>query len=159
MAVRGTATAQLKRLRALWRVRLAGVAVVTNPRLRTTLARYRPVDARLELSPTAARSRDLQRVLVHELAHAAAVERHGVRIRPHGKEWRALVEAARRAGLAPEASDGAGPSRRTPATARYAHTCPVCHFSRTAKRRVTTWRCPECRANGLTGLLDIEKRR
>jgi predicted SprT family Zn-dependent metalloprotease len=160
MAISGTARRRLEaRLRVLWRVRLAGITVVANPRLRTTPARFRPATARLEISPSAV-TRDLRRVLVHELAHAAAVEPHGRRVRPHGKEWRALVEAAERAGLVPKARpNGAAPSPRKPSGARYAHTCPVCHFSRTAKRKVTTWRCPECRANDLPGVLTIERRR
>jgi predicted SprT family Zn-dependent metalloprotease len=33
-------------------------------------------------------------VLCHELAHLAARERHGDRIRPHGPEWKALMRAA-----------------------------------------------------------------
>lgn len=144
-------------LRRLWRVRLAGIVIVPNPRLRATQARYRPGTGRLEVSRAAARSRDFQRILVHELAHAAAVELHGRRVRPHGKEWKALVEAAERAGLT---SPGRGQTRRpaTPTTARYTHTCPVCQFSKIAKRRVTTWRCPDCLANGLPGLLAIERR-
>jgi predicted SprT family Zn-dependent metalloprotease len=136
---------------------LAGVAVVANPRLRTTLARYRPASALIEIAP-AARHRDLQRVLVHELAHAAAVELHGRRVRPHGKEWRALVEAAERTGLVPKARRaGTGPRPGKPSTARYAHSCPVCHFSRIAKRKVTAWRCPDCRAAGLPGELAIDE--
>ena len=146
-----------RQLRTLWRVRLAGIAIVPNARLRTTLARYRPATARLELSNTAARSRDLPRILVHELAHAAAVELHGRRVRPHGKEWKALVEAAERAGLT---TPGRGTRRKPaqPTAARYTHTCPVCQFSKTAKRRVTTWRCPDCLANGLPGIFAIERR-
>jgi predicted SprT family Zn-dependent metalloprotease len=138
---------------------LEGISVVRNPRLRTTLARYLPATGRLELSP-AARAGDLRRVLVHELAHAAAVELYGRRVRPHGEEWAALVEKAERAGLATR-GPGRGRSRLPgqPSTARYSHTCPVCHFSRTAKRKVATWRCPECRANGLPGVLAIERRR
>ena len=144
-------------LRRVWRVRLAGITLVTNPRLRTTLARYRPGTGRLEISRAASRSRHLQRILVHELAHAAAVELHGRRVRPHGKEWKALVEAAERAGLT---DPGRAATRKPtkPTIARFTHTCPVCQFARTAKRRVTTWRCPDCRAAGLPGILAIEKR-
>lgn len=156
-----------KRLGEVWGVRLAGVTVVHNPRLRTTVARYLPRDKRLEVSTAAAKARHPERVLVHELAHAAAVELYGCRVRPHGKEWEALVEAAERAGLATRTrqravatkpTNPAHPTKPTkPTTARYTHTCPVCQFRSIAKRRVTTWRCPDCYAAGLPGDLAIEK--
>lgn len=38
----------------------------------------------------------------------------------------------------------------------YTHTCPVCHFSRTARRAMPSWRCPECTAAGLDGELRIQ---
>lgn len=156
---RGRAARLTDRLGELWGVGLAGVAIVRNPRLRTTQARYLPATKRLEVSTAAARARHPERVLVHELAHAAAVELYGRRVKPHGKEWAALVAVAEQAGFST-----AMPSRaplkgaRKPTTARYAHTCAVCHFRRLAKRRVTTWRCPDCRANGLDGALTIEKK-
>src|SRR3954469_25454067 len=102
MAVRSAARPSpglQRRLRRLWRVRLAGITIIANPRLRTTLARYRPATARLEVSRAAARSRDLQCILVHELAHAAAVELYGRKVKPHGEEWKALIQTAQRAGF------------------------------------------------------------
>ena len=148
----------VERLGKLWGVRLAGLTFVLNPRLKTTVARYVPGEMQLEISFTAARARHPERVIVHELAHAAAVELYGRRVRPHGKEWAALVEAAERAGLtARTRGRGHIKASRRPVTTRYAHTCPVCQFRRIAKRRVTTWRCPDCRAAGLPGDLAIEK--
>jgi ribosomal protein L37AE/L43A len=38
----------------------------------------------------------------------------------------------------------------------YTHTCPVCHFSRTARRAMPSWRCPECTAAGLGGELQVQ---
>jgi predicted SprT family Zn-dependent metalloprotease len=139
------------------------VTVVLNPRLRTTVARYLPRGKRLEVSTTAARARHPERVLVHELAHAAAVRLHGPGVKPHGKEWAALVEAAERAGLTTRTrrltvTKPKAP-KANPTTARFAHTCPVCQVRRIAKRRVTTWRCPDCHANGLPGDLVIERLR
>ena len=148
-----------ERLGDLWGVHLAGVTVVLNPRLRTTVARFLPREKRLEVSTATARARNPERVLVHELAHAAAVELHGRRVKPHGKEWEALVKAAERAGLATRTRQRSPAKKATPTTARFSHTCPVCQFRRIAKRRVTTWRCPDCRANGLPGHLVIEKLR
>jgi predicted SprT family Zn-dependent metalloprotease len=148
-----------RRLGDVWGVRLAGLIVVRNPRLRTTLARYLPLKRRLELSTAAARARHPERVVVHELAHAAAVDLYGRKVRPHGKEWAALVERAELAGFltaTPRQSSAKSLKKRS-SSSRFEHVCPICHFRRIAKRRVTTWRCPDCRAAGLPGDLDIEK--
>jgi predicted SprT family Zn-dependent metalloprotease len=145
---------------ALWRVRFTGLTVVRNPRLRTTLARYLPLKRRLEVSTAAARAPHPERVLIHELAHAAAVELYGRKVRPHGTEWKALIQTAQRAGFktaTPRQTTANKPTKR-PTTSRFDHVCPVCQFRRIAMRRVTTWRCPDCRAAGLPGHLAIEKR-
>jgi ribosomal protein L37AE/L43A len=64
----------------------------------------------------------------------------------------------RQAGFEPRASlIRCGHRVQRNATTRFRHTCPVCHFSRTAKRRMTSWRCPECRAIGLEGELRIQR--
>ena len=149
-----------KQLGTLWGLSLAGLTVVRNNRLRTTVARYLPVKRQLELSGLVANARRWRCVLVHELAHAAAVELYGRRVKPHGKEWVALVESAERAGVVPNPRRVALRKKPiTSVTTRFAHTCPVCQFRRIAKRRVTTWLGPECHANGLPGDLVIEKLR
>jgi predicted SprT family Zn-dependent metalloprotease len=152
-------TRLVQQLADVWRVRLAGLTVVRNPRLRTTVARYLPLERRLEVSTAWARARHAERVLVHELAHAAAVELYGRKVRPHGKEWAGLIERAERAGFktaTPRQSSATWSTKRS-SSSRFVHVCPVCHFRRIAKRRVTTWRCPDCRAAGLPGDLAIEK--
>jgi predicted SprT family Zn-dependent metalloprotease len=157
---RGRVDRLTQRLGHLWGVSLAGVTVVRNPRLRTTLARYLPIKKRLEVSTAAARAVHPERVLIHELAHAAAVELYGRKVRPHGKEWKALIQTAQRAGFktAIPRTPKASRPRKRPTTSRFDHVCPVCQFRRIAKRRVTTWRCPDCRAAGLPGELAIERR-
>jgi predicted SprT family Zn-dependent metalloprotease len=102
------------RLGEVWGVGLAGLTVVRNPRLKTTFARYLPARKRLEVSTVTARARHPERVLVHELAHAAAVELYGRRVRPHGKEWAALVAAAERAGFSTAVSTECLSTRPTP---------------------------------------------
>ena len=37
----------------------------------------------------------------------------------------------------------------------FEHRCPVCQFSRTARRKVSAWRCAECSTAGLDGQLVI----
>lgn len=160
------------------------VAVSFSPRLRRSLGRCRPAAGRITLR---ADLRDgpearLAEVLCHEAAHVAVHRRHGRAARPHGPEWRALVEAAgyepRRLGADPppdraRAGSPAGPaaaepagSRPTPPAAarrnpaaryRYEHRCPVCHTARWARRPVRAWRCAECLDAGLAGELLITR--
>ncbi len=96
-------------------------------------------------------------VLCHELAHLAAYEHFGPRIRPHGPEWRQLV---RTAGFEPSVrfSDAEtinllnARARRRP---HYLHVCRVCAASRRAARRMPRWRCGACYEIGYDGVLDI----
>lgn len=134
------------------------VTIDFNPRLRTSLGRCSPQSRSIALHP-ALRDGDPDlraQVLCHEFAHLAVWELHGPQAAPHGTEWRRLVEVA---GYDPSVRlDGRGEvpeSRAEPPEHRYRHTCPVCHFSRTARRPVANWRCPECRAAGMEGRLRI----
>ena len=90
-------------------------------------------------------------MICHEAAHFVVWRRHGQAARPHGPEWAALVKLA---GFEPKAARvRCGLRKATPVTAYvFRHICPVCHFSRRAARRMTRWRCPECRALGLDGV-------
>jgi predicted SprT family Zn-dependent metalloprotease len=87
------------------------------------------------------------------------VELHGRKVRPHGKEWAALVEMAELAGFRTATPRQSSPKKLTKrsSSSRFEHVCLVCHFKRVAKRRVPSWRCPDCRAAGLPGDLAIEK--
>lgn len=100
-------------------------------------------------------------IICHEAAHLVVFERHGRGSRPHGTEWKDLMRSV---GLTPRvriqlASAEAALSAR-PGSARvlYEHRCPVCHAVRFARRRVNQWRCRECVAVGLPGLLEISRR-
>lgn len=138
------------------------VTVVPNGRLRTTLARYIVKARTIELGPGFFRLRGHRSaVICHEAAHAAILFRFGHVEEPHGPIWASLVAAA---GY-PAKSTWAVQRRRV-ATGRpdvrksrkprvYEHRCEVCHFRRLAGRPVRVWRCPECSAAGLPGLLTV----
>jgi predicted SprT family Zn-dependent metalloprotease len=152
-------SASLQALARLWKhSRISRLQVAVNPRLRATIARWQPPAAIIEISPDAAGrgAGALREIICHEAAHVVVWDRHGRTARPHGKEWAALVRAA---GFEPRASlvRCGHQTRRPPPAATYNHTCPVCHFSKRARRRMTRWRCPECRAVGLDGTLRIER--
>ena len=70
------------------------VTIVYNPRLRTTLGRAILDDNRVELNVHLLRAYpdELLPAVVHELAHLAAPMRYG-KVRPHGREFKALMRA------------------------------------------------------------------
>lgn len=138
---------------------VAKLRLLTNKRLRSTLARYVGSSGVIELNPAVlARTRKVQKEIVcHEAAHAVVWRRYGKTSRPHGEEWRALIVAA---GFEPRATlvRCGEQGRRRRSVLEFSHICPTCHFTRRAKRRMTRWRCPECRSIGLEGVLRIERR-
>ena len=134
------------------------LAIQVNSRLRATVARCVASKGVIEISPSVERRtiRSQREVVCHEAAHYVVWHRHGRTARPHGPEWAALVTAA---GFQPEAKAircGTTGERRRPVSV-FRHICPVCQFSKRAKRRMSRWRCPECRAVGLEGALRIER--
>jgi predicted SprT family Zn-dependent metalloprotease len=101
----------------------------------------------------------LREALCHEAAHAAVYELHGRVPRPHGREWRDLMQTA---GFEPRTRMPATHSphvsgRHTGSRGVWNHRCPVCHMSRAAHRPVNNWRCAQCRAAGLEGTLIVTR--
>ncbi len=84
----------LERLAEAWdepRVRELDVAV--SSRMVTSLGRAYLESARVRVAAPLVRSRHLPEVLAHEAAHIVVHWRHG-RVRPHGREWRTLLQSA-----------------------------------------------------------------
>ncbi len=141
------------------------VRVVINPRLSASLGRCLPRRTLIELSP-----RLLQRgwrlrreILCHELAHLVVVVRNGPACKPHGSEWNDLMRAAGfdpRTAVVGGCRITAGNSAKPAPKARYVyeHRCPVCQFSRCARRPISRWRCAACSSAGLAGDLLITRR-
>ena len=149
--------AQLVSLARVWRhPRVSRLQISVNQHLKSTIARWLPPSNVLEISP-AAQSRGasaLREIISHEAAHVVVWDQSGRAARPHGPEWAALM---RTAGFEPRATlVRCGHRRGTYDRIRIRHFCAVCHFSRFAKRRMSGWRCPECRAIGLEGKLRME---
>lgn len=101
----------------------------------------------------------LQEVVCHEFAHAAVDERYGRSGRPHGPEWRSLMQ---RAGFEPRVRiPGAELERLIPiARSRrvgWLHRCPNCQAKRIGGRPVSNWRCVACVSSGQSGRLEIER--
>ena len=161
--LRGEHRVRIKRWAAVWS--LPGledrVSVTFSRRFRSSLGRCAPSSGEIRL---AAFLQDGPRALLiealcHEAAHAAVHELHGHGPKPHGAEWRVLMQAA---GYQPRArvpaallEDLAPSSKRTRPT--WLHRCPVCQASRIARRAVHRWRCAACVKSGLNGLLLIER--
>ena len=162
----------LKQWARLWRCRpLASVNCAVNPRLAVSLGRCRPAARAIELNQRLLSHawRLRREVLCHEAAHFAVSELHGRAAKPHGSEWRELVtlagfEPTVAISVAPRApggpsDSGSDPARRTRVVSgyRYQHRCPVCHFTRMARRPVGRWRCAACVGAGLDGVLLIRR--
>jgi predicted SprT family Zn-dependent metalloprotease len=142
------------------------ITLTISPRLRTSLATSTPSRLEIRLRPDVLDAPpDVQReILTHELAHLVVARRHP-NARPHGPEWQALM---RQAGYEPRTHipfdgtvGGGQPGRNQPKHGQwlYVHRCPVCHWSRTAKKPMHRWRCRSCTEAGLDGSLVITRTR
>lgn len=152
---------------ALWHVPDldSRVTVVRNLRLRTTLARYVVGARTIELGPGFFRLRKRRlAAFCHEAAHAAVALRFGTTEAPHGPTWAGLV------GLVGYPTEPTWSAQRLRAIPKrhavnvsgrrmaYEHRCPVCQFQRLAGRPIRRWRCPECAAMGLPGVLIVTRK-
>lgn len=124
----------LHRWCCLWNVEslVSEMSVTISRRMTSSLGRasFRRKSIGLQhtlLDPTATQL--LREVLCHEAAHLAAYQLHGMKIRPHGSQWRELLTAA---GYPPRATIAAA-------------TLPQCFANRkprVVRRRRTTRRSP-----------------
>lgn len=136
----------LVRIRVIAGVELAARVVVEwNTRMRSTAGRAFWPEARVELNPKliGLGLNEVERTLLHELAHLVAYHRAGrKRIAPHGVEWR---EACVEMGIPGErATHQLGlPSVRQ--ARKWKYVCPACGYGiervREMKRRVACHGC------------------
>lgn len=154
----GLARRQLARWGRVWGIRdLAEIVSVSySTRLTRSLGRCVPSSDSLVLHPSlqSLSPRWFSEVLCHEAAHVVA-HRSGAR-HAHGNEWRQLMLIA---GFQPRVKLHAPPTlqmpRRIRGQLRLEHFCPVCQWSRFARRKVSRWRCADCVAAGLDGHLIV----
>lgn len=132
------------------------LSISFSPRLRKTLGRVRPKSGSITLNAKlASASRDvLLEILCHEAAHVAAFLLHGLRAKPHGPEWRSLVQAAGyqpstslKCRSLPQPSPASLPSRR------HRYQCPVCEADYFVRRRNSRLHCSTCLRSGVTSQL------
>jgi SprT protein len=143
----------------LWGVEhiASDVVVGYSNRMTRSLGRTQPASKLIRLNALLQTKLNylLEEVLCHELAHVAAYHLHGRSIRPHGPEWKALVRAA---GFEPRVRIRLDIDLlREQNVKRYRHHCPVCNAARTARYRMTRWRCSRCIGAGLSGDLVIRR--
>ena len=148
---------QSARLLALWGIpELAShVTIRFSRRIHATLGRTR-VDCKcIRLNPLLANTDTelLDEVLCHELAHIVVFERFGSGAKPHGAEWKNLVQQA---GFVPRLRAGLVHEKAPANNRRFEHYCPICQSVRYAKRPMTRWRCSSCIDAGLEGHLLIK---
>lgn len=147
-------------LAALWGVPGAADAFTVrfSGRLSRSLGRADSTSGRVSLA-TSLRGDEalLDQALCHELAHLVAFFLVGRAEPAHGPTWQRLMRLAGHppvVRLSSPAAAAAGPKAKQ--ARRYWHRCPVCHFTRVASRRMPRWRCADCAAAGLDGLLEVE---
>lgn len=142
----------------------SGLRVEFSGRLRTAVARCSPKGGVIRLSTAllAPRNRPLlSEALTHEAAHLAVHLLHGPKAKPHGSEWRLLMQAV---GLEPRLRlrlpDPAAPDAlpRVPRS-QYEYRCSVCQSIYRSRRRDSRIRCRPCVEAGLSGLMTITKLR
>lgn len=133
------------------------ITVRFSPRLLSSLGRANCLNGRISLAPYLKRRPALlEHVFCHELAHLVAFRLVGRSEPAHGPTWRRLM---RLAGYAPSSRLAFCSNRASqPAITsfRYRHRCPICDFSRIARRPMPAWRCADCVAAGLDGRLQID---
>ena len=97
-ALPSEATSSLHHWLHLWNTPelAARTTIEWSPRLTRSLGRCYPERRLIRLASFLDEAPNglLEEVLCHELAHVAARELHGTRIRPHGPEWKALMRDA-----------------------------------------------------------------
>jgi predicted SprT family Zn-dependent metalloprotease len=154
---------RLQRWGALWGVPALSQDIVlrTSSQLRISLGSYRAHRSELTLASWLLEGPEvlLEEVLCHEAAHAAVWALYGGGARPHGIEWRCLMEGA---GFPPRVRVpwSALPAGRRVAAARrglWEHRCPVCQASRLARTHMSRWRCRSCREAGRSGRLVVHR--
>lgn len=153
--------AEIARYAELWRFSELGeiVSMHFSPRLKKSWARTNLRTGTITIAASLRENEELLRqVICHELAHVVASHRTGRTERPHGSTWQQLMLSAGHAPslrLSPQEDLPNGSHRQR----RFVHRCSVCGFTRIARRRMAQWRCADCVAAGLEGLLLISEER
>ena len=137
------------------------VRIAFSSRFRSSLGNCRPSKGEIRLSSVLLDSPQevFEEVLCHELAHMAVFELCGGDAKPHGREWKGLMQQA---GYAPRVRMPRSlvpnlPKKLPKHRPRWVHRCPVCQNSRVGNRPVFGWRCAHCTEAGLAGHLHIER--
>ena len=140
-----------------------GLTITFSHRFRSALGRCAPASREIRLAEflLAAPAALLEEALCHEAAHAAVYELHGAGLKPHGTEWRRLMQQV---GFEPRVRFPAEllpvesvMAQRCRARRYWLHQCPVCDVSRVARTHVGRWRCASCVETGLDGRLVVTR--
>lgn len=137
-------TAYGRRLLALWGRPGLVYTLSYNRRMRTRAGAAFPLRHHIDLNPRllAREPRVCHEVFAHELAHLVVHADHGLAVRPHGPEWRALMRAA---GFEPRVRhdlDVRGLQRRR--RWLYLYLCTGCSESWFGRRARPGRPCPHC---------------
>lgn len=152
--------ARIAELMSVWGLpaKVDGISVRFSARMSRSVGRADHAHGRITLADWL---RDepvsLEVALCHELAHLVAFRLVGGSERKHGPTWqRLMLEAGHEPVIRLPAVTAPNRKTRSVAVRRYAHSCPICEFVRTAARPIRGWRCADCVAAGLDGHLEIK---
>jgi SprT protein len=101
----------------------------------------------------------LSETVGHELAHLIVYARHGPKCKPHGPEWRKLMQSAGLPIRTCVQMTGAIVDKGTKLSClarRHTYRCPVCQARWVTRRTMKSWPCPFCLEAGLSGELLVE---
>jgi len=99
-------------------------------------------------------------VLCHEAAHAAVFFLYGRSCRPHGPEWKSLMETAQYIPRVKIPGSEIHGRRKTGRKTRYryTHRCLDCGRIFRSRKTDRRWRCKRCLNLGYEGFLELVKR-
>lgn len=136
-------TAYGRELLALWGRPGLAYTLRYNRRMRTRAGAAFPLRHHIDLNPRllAGEPAACREVFAHELAHLVVHADHGLGVRPHGPEWRALMRAA---GFEPRARHGFDVRRSRRRRWLYLFLCARCPESWFGRRAQPARCCPRC---------------
>lgn len=155
---------RVKRWARIWKVPgiERRIQISFNARLKSSLGRsdIRKGVVSLNLSLKQQTRQKFLEVVCHEVAHFAVFELYGKNAKPHGSEWRHLMDIA---GFEPSTFICINKKQAELINTRksewiFEHRCPVCQMVRFSSKAVSRWKCGDCVRAGLDGHLIVTKR-
>lgn len=148
---------QIHHWTTLWNIPDLTVHITYVGTLRKSAGRCHPAngDIRLNRAFLATHPDETIPTLCHEAAHIAVFHLHGPQARPHGPEWRHLMQLADQPANRTCTLDLIQHPGQKKTKSTVLHRCPRCHYTHRAASTRLRWACPQCAERGETVPLEI----